>query len=135
VNALLDDVNTRFDNGEGDDEEWGGIEEEEAQIEPVDHEEEYIDEDKYTTVTVEAVDISKEGIKKSGEDEHGDEEDGITEVQGKVSKEDKDEKVKKVWPKKPKKKFRYESKTERKLTRIKQRSGGKSRAGARRGND
>jgi len=48
----------------------------------------------------------------------------------------KEEKVKKVWPKKPRKqKFRYESKAERKFTRGKQKAGNKAKADARRGND
>lgn len=124
VNAFVDDASAIFGAGI-EDEEWGGIEDVETatpQVEPVDYEEEYIDEDKYTTVTVEAVDISKEGIKSSRDDE----EDGVDEVEGKVTKQDtvehKDKKGKKVWPKKEaKKKFRYESKTERKATRMKQR--------------
>jgi ribosomal RNA-processing protein 17 len=42
----------------------------------------------------------------------------------------------KKWPKKEKKKkFRYESKAERKVTRGKQKAGNKARADARRGGD
>lgn len=61
-----------IDNGDSDfdkesDEEWEGIEEPPA----VDYEAEYIDEDKYTTVTVEEIDSSREGLRKSilGEDD------------------------------------------------------------------
>ncbi|KAF5875494.1 putative rrna processing protein rrp17 protein [Botrytis fragariae] len=133
VNALLEDVEERFDGGDGD--EWGGIEEEEAEEEApelVDHEEEYIDEDKYTTVTVEGIEISKDGIKRTADEEDSD--DGIHEAKGKVIKEE--EKVKKVWPKKPrKKKFTYETKAERKMTRQKQKSGSRAAADARRGNN
>ncbi|KAI9648759.1 hypothetical protein NHQ30_003399 [Ciborinia camelliae] len=134
VNALLEDVDAKFDGGDGD--EWGGIEDEEegeeVQEEVVDHEEEYIDEDKYTTVTVEGIEISKEGIKRTADE--GDSDDGIEEAKGKVIKEE--EKVKKVWPKKPrKKKFTYETKAERKMTRQKQKSGGRAAADARRGNN
>lgn len=126
VNALLKDARS---SGEEED-EWGGIEDNEAVVEPVDHEEEYIDEDRYTTVTVEAVDVSKEGIVKIGEEESENE----------VSEEDtkpaeKEASGRKVWPKKPrKKKFRYESKADRKVTRGKQKAGNKARADARRSN-
>jgi len=115
----------------GEDGEWGGIEDDPVEVEPVDHEEEYIDEDKYTTVTVEAVDVSKEGLQKVvNEDEDEVEEKTFTKPF------DKDEKGKKVWPKKVrKKKFTYETKTERKFTRNKQKAGNKAKADARRGTD
>ncbi|ESZ94596.1 hypothetical protein SBOR_5007 [Sclerotinia borealis F-4128] len=134
VNALLEDVEERFDGGDGD--EWGGIEdeveEEKVEEDVVDHEEEYIDEDKYTTVTVEGIEISKEGITKTADADDSD--DGIEEAHGKVTKEE--ETGKKVWPKKvKKKKFTYETKAERKLTRQKQKSSGKKAAEARRGNN
>lgn len=125
----------KFDGGDGD--EWGGIEEdgdeeEEVQEEVVDYQEEYIDEDKYTTVTVEGIEISKEGIKRTADED--DSEDGVDEIKGKFTKEE--EKVKKVWPKKPrKKKFTYETKAERKMTRQKQKSGSRAAADARRGNN
>ncbi|KAK6603070.1 nucleolar protein 12 [Botrytis cinerea] len=116
VNALLEDE-------EEDDEEVPEL---------VDHEEEYIDEDKYTTVTVEGIEISKDGIKRTADEEDSD--DGIHEAKGKVIREE--EKVKKVWPKKPrKKKFTYETKAERKMTRQKQKSGSRAAADARRGNN
>ncbi|KAJ8059314.1 hypothetical protein OCU04_012275 [Sclerotinia nivalis] len=136
VNALLQDVDEKFDGGDGD--EWGGIddedeeEEKDVQEEVVDHEEEYIDEDKYTTVTIEGIEISKEGIKRTADEDDSD--DGIDEARGKVTKQE--EKVKKVWPKKPrKKKFTYESKAERKVTRQKQKSGSRAAADVRRGNN
>lgn len=94
----------------------------------VDHEEEYIDEDKYTVVTVEAVDISKDGLQRVADEEE--------EVEREIKPVVKEEKAKKVWPKKPRKqKFRYESKAERKVTRGKQKAGNKAKAEARRGND
>lgn len=134
MNALLHDVEEKSDGDGEDEEEWGGIEDEEAEEEApelVDHEEEYIDEDKYTTVTVEGIEISKNGITRTADEEDSD--DGIHEEKGKVIKE---EKVKKVWPKKPrKKKFTYETKAERKMTRQKQKSGSRAAAGARRGNN
>lgn len=126
-------MDDKFDGGDGD--EWGGIKDEEeegadAQKEVVDHEEEYIDEDKFTTVTVEGIEISKEGITRTADGDDSD--DGTEEAKGRITKE---EKVKKVWPKKPrKKKFTYETKAERKMTRQKQKSGGRAAADARRGN-
>jgi ribosomal RNA-processing protein 17 len=55
---------------EESDDEWEGIEEPPA----VDYEAEYIDEDKYTTVTVEEIDSSREGLRKSILGEDSDEE-------------------------------------------------------------
>jgi ribosomal RNA-processing protein 17 len=128
VNALLADADGEREEGE---DVWNGSEEEQVVVEPVDHEEEYIDEDRYTTVTVEAVDVSKEGLVKIGEEDSSDEtaEADPKPVAAETSK-------KKLWPKKErKKKFRYESKAERKFTRGKQRAGNKAKADARRGND
>ncbi|KAL3418216.1 nucleolar protein nop25 [Phlyctema vagabunda] len=131
VNALLKDINTPGESIGSDGEEWGGIEDD-VVVEPViDHEEEYIDEDRYTTVTVEAVDVSKDGLHKII-DEDSDE----TAKVERPREEVKEEKGKKVWPKKPRKqKFRYESKAERRFTRGKQKAGNKAKADARRGND
>lgn len=118
------------DAADSSEDEWNGIEEAEEAVPIIDHEEEYVDEDRYTTVTVEEVDISKEGLHKLA-DEEGDET-----MEAEESKKAKDEKVKKTWPKKPRKqKFRYESKAERKFTRGKQKAGNKTKADARRGND
>lgn len=131
VNALLKDVNgTGTEEEEEDDGEWGGIEDEQPAVEDVDHEEEYVDEDRYTTVTVEAVDVSKEGLVKIGVEESEDE---VAEADKKPV--EKEASGKKVWPKKPRKqKFRYESKAERRFTRGKQKAGNKAKADARRGN-
>jgi ribosomal RNA-processing protein 17 len=131
VNAILKDTwipGEEADAGEG---EWGGIEDDEVVVpELVDHEEEYIDEDKYTTVTVEELDVSKEGLLRVADE---DESEDTLEAEVKPVEE---EKKGKQWPKKPrKKKFRYESKAERKVTRGKQKAGNRARADARRGND
>ena len=102
----------------------------------IDHEEEYIDEDKYTTVTVEAVGISKEGFSKADDDGDGNEGDegkfnekspthatlqkkSVTNNGNQRSKSKDGEQ--KGRQKKKRKKFRYESKADRKLTRTKQR--------------
>ena len=120
-----------------------------AEARPIDHEDEYADDDRFTTVTVEAVDVSKDGLRKvREEDEEKDEEGdtaGMNESQRAPDKEStaqgKDsEGSKRIWTKEPpkglkkkKKKFRYESKAERKVTRYKERSGNKAKAKARRG--
>lgn len=101
--------------------EWEGIGE--AQPEEVlPDDEEYVDEDKYTTVTVEAMD---------GEDEADalDDEDSAvkTIVPSKGEAGAKGITKKRIWSKDgqakaKKKKFRYESKAERQATRQKQKS-------------
>jgi ribosomal RNA-processing protein 17 len=130
VNRAVKEAEGGFADPGSDEEAWNGIEEEEVAPEPIDHEEEYIDEDKYTTVTVEAVDVSKEGLQKVVDVEEDD-----SEAEAPPLVETKD-KGKKEWPKKVrKKKFRYESKVERKVTRAKQKFGNKSKADGRKGNN
>ncbi|KAK8158872.1 nucleolar protein 12-domain-containing protein [Phyllosticta citrichinensis] len=125
------------DDQEGEDAEWNGIQDEQADA-VVDREDEYVDEDKYTTVTVETVDVGREGLTKrkapdddeeeeaSGDGESEGEEAGEEEQKGAAAAKTKD--GKRVWtkekpktdkPKKKKKKFRYESKSDRKVTQAK----------------
>jgi ribosomal RNA-processing protein 17 len=136
VNALLAEAKTTGidDSDDSENEAWDGISDDNA-IEPIDHEAEYIDEDRYTMVTVEAVAVSKEGLHRVAEDEDTGEEDDSRELKIPVdSNEAKTGANRKVWPKRTKKKFRYESKAERKITRGKQKAGNKVKADARRGN-
>lgn len=121
---------------EGGENGWEGIPE--AVPELVDHEEEYVDEDKYTTVTVEEVDISRDGIRKiQGADEDGGEAPDTIKVPTLPAKPKKDsarktrDKDKKI--KKKKKTFRYESPAERKMNRLKVREKNSKAAKARRG--
>ncbi|KAK2751908.1 hypothetical protein FQN55_008650 [Onygenales sp. PD_40] len=124
---------------EDEDGEWQGI----AEPPPIDYEAEYIDEDKYTTVTVEELDPSKEGLRKAhnGEGEgEGEGEGDEAEVQEEKKKEEGSKPKKRPWaknntdkPKKKKKKFRYENKAERRVTKLKERSGNKRQAKERRG--
>ncbi|PSS02392.1 nucleolar protein 12-domain-containing protein [Coniella lustricola] len=108
-----------------DEEEWTGIEDAAPSaptaptLEPVDHEEEYIDEDIYTTVKVEAVSIDRDGLhnKAELEAEDGDDGDEAASKKSRSAEEDK-KKAKKEYPKK-KKKFRYESKFDRQKTNRK----------------
>ncbi|GAD94064.1 hypothetical protein CIMG_07562 [Paecilomyces variotii No. 5] len=120
------------EESDSNDEEWEGFEEPPA----VDYEAEYIDEDKYTTVTVEEMDASKEGLYKAEKDESDESSSrkGDT-VQPTPKSNSATKKAKKAGddkPKKKKKKFRYESKEERKLARTKQKMSNKRKADARR---
>ncbi|KAL2860883.1 rRNA-processing protein RRP17 [Aspergillus lucknowensis] len=113
-----DDDNASNDNDDGD--EWDGI----AEHPPVDYEAEYIDEDKYTTVTVEEMDPSKERLLQSDDEDRLEEQsahpDNPRDIRlDKQAEETKGPSGRK--PKKRKKKFRYESKEERKVTRMKER--------------
>ena len=144
VNALLKPVShtdSEDENAEDSEEntEWEGIEEPTE----LNHEAEYIDEDRYTTVTVEAMDVTREGLSKpeegfvpqlGAEGEIGIEE--SSKLEGKPA-------GKRIWtkekpkdqsdhPKKKKKKFRYESKAERKFTRVKEKMKNSKQASARR---
>jgi len=129
--ALRDVAGLDKTDADEDDDVWGGIEEadEDKIILPsVDHEEEYVDEDRYTTVTVEAVDVFKDGLHRIADE---DEDVENTPKHWKATEEDA--KPKKKWPKKEKpKKFRYESKVERRISRGKQKGKNTAKADARR---
>ena len=102
--------------------EWNGIEEPSR----IDATDEYVDEDKYTTVTIEAMDdpqdVHDDGDKAGPMKETAD---GAEQKEG-----DEQRKGKREWTKnkpagikkKKKPKFRYESKAERKAGRQKQKS-------------
>ena len=102
------------DSESGD--EWGGVSDEEVAAEPVDREEEYVDEDRYTTVTVEAVNVDRDGLHNSKAE--SDERKAARSKAAEVVT-DQPEKEAKERPKK-KKKFRYESKADRRVTERKQ---------------
>lgn len=111
------DIEAAEDN---DDEEWDGIADE-PNLDIIDHQEEYVDEDRYTTVTVESVVVSRDGLAKP---ELVDEDDtASTEVIEEKADEEEPSSRKKDHdrPRKKKKQFRYESKFERSLTNAKQR--------------
>ncbi|KAK2871878.1 hypothetical protein FQN49_002732 [Arthroderma sp. PD_2] len=139
------------DQDEDDGEEWNGI----VEPPPVDYEAEYIDEDKYTTVTVEEIEATKGGLvvtrrdadgERQDKDDASDTEDGGEDGDEKAEKEkaksDGKWKGKKIWTKenpnkenrkkrKKKRDFRYESPAERKLNRAKERGKKKKQADAR----
>ncbi|KAH6612505.1 nucleolar protein 12-domain-containing protein [Boeremia exigua] len=88
---------------------------------PINLADEYIDEDKYTTVTVESIGITRSGFSRPGEAE--------ALAAADRAKGEEALKTKRVWtkerprserPKKKKVKFRYETKSERKMERMKQ---------------
>lgn len=111
----------------------GGMEEE------LDREEEYVDEDRFTTVTVEAVDVSRDGLHKVIQKQNSENPDdielsNIPSTNG--AKEAQNGRLRRAKEqlggvKKKKKKFKYETKAERKVTRYKERSGNKKQAIAR----
>ncbi|EEQ34548.1 rRNA processing protein Rrp17 [Microsporum canis CBS 113480] len=132
----------RSDNSEqeeGDEEEWNGI----VEPPPVDYEAEYIDEDKYTTVTVEEIEATKGGLvtrrdgaeKSTDTDEEGGEE-GAQVTNGAKPKQKtsraKDNPNKDIKKKRKRKRdFKYESPLERKMNRAKERGRKKKQAEAR----
>lgn len=109
------DLDEDFD--EESPEEWDGFPDQ-PNLELVDHEEEYIDEDRYTTVTIESVAVSRDGLHKPQLDEEDGEEGDKSKL--KQTEEEKTKSSSRDWPaKKKKKKFRYESKIDRQLTERK----------------
>jgi len=139
VNAMLPgrslaaEADDSDDHGEEVAAEWEGVEE--AVPEPVDHEAEYVDEDKYTTVTVEEVDISRDGISRlrDSDDDQGEKEKEATNSQPAATKKPPGKKDKDKRPKKKKKAFRYESPADRKMNRLKEKAKKTKAARARRG--
>ncbi|TDZ74230.1 Ribosomal RNA-processing protein 17 [Colletotrichum trifolii] len=125
VTALLEEAQAAdSDNDQefqGEDfEEWDGIKDQaqdKAQTDVLDYEDEYIDEDRYTTVKVEAISVTRDGFEKLHND-GGEANDSEDEAKAKRYAEEKaaaeKDKTRKERPKK-KPKFRYESKVERQL--------------------
>lgn len=108
--------------------EWGGFQDTPVRQDLVDHEEEYVDEDRFTTVTVESVNISKDGLTSSRPDEEdsADERGGDKNTQAQPERTDS-EKNEHATKKKKKQRFRYESKLERQITTIKEKARNKRR--------
>ena len=118
---------------DADEDGWAGIEEPSK----IDGTDEYVDEDKYTTVTIEAMDDPGNVLGNSEKDGTGE---GKPESGADQGKGD-DRKGKREWTKKKpgggikkkKPKFRYESKADRKAGRQKQKSKNSAAAKERRG--
>ncbi|WEW60021.1 hypothetical protein PRK78_005503 [Emydomyces testavorans] len=131
MNGSSSDSQGGGDSEEDNSEEWEGF----TELPAVDYEAEYIDENKYTTVTVEDMDLSKEGIYQATEINDSREMDGREpRHMSSVDRVDDNQPSKKNLDhaKKKKKKFRYESPAERKATRMKERTGNRKQAKARR---
>lgn len=109
------------EKGGKDDDEWGGIEDPPPAptLEPVDHEEEYIDEDLYTTVKIEAVSVDRDGLHNKAELEAEDSDDEDGKGGSEAASKGAEAKDRNDLPKKKKKKFRYESKFDRQVTNRK----------------
>ncbi|KAI1410963.1 nucleolar protein 12-domain-containing protein [Hypoxylon sp. FL1857] len=124
VNAILKQAQEAgYVGGETSEEEvdeWGGFQDTPA-LEPIDHEEEYIDEERYTTVTVESVSVSKDGLSSSKPDDDSGEEDE-EKAAGGDSEQSPRSKEKARPPKKKKPKFRYETKAERQVNQKRQKA-------------
>ncbi|KPI46002.1 Ribosomal RNA-processing protein 17 [Cyphellophora attinorum] len=134
------------DESENDSEDGDDVVVTEAVLEKVDHEAEYVDEDKYTSVVVEEVAVDRDGFVHGDDAVSDDEVEAQTVVeQSKAIKKtgDAGSKGKRKWTiekpkdaaakaKKKRKKFRYESKAERKIERGKQRAKNSKQAKARR---
>ncbi|KAM4055943.1 nucleolar protein 12 (25kDa) domain-containing protein [Hirsutella rhossiliensis] len=114
--AVVDPVEA--EPNDGDEDEWGGFPDK-PDLDIIDHEEEYVDEDRYTTVTVETVSVSREGLSKPQTEAN--EADDVETAH--PSSGDQEFREKEARPAKiKKKKFRYESKIERQLTNSRQRA-------------
>ncbi|KAI1335200.1 nucleolar protein 12-domain-containing protein [Xylariaceae sp. FL0016] len=111
---------------EAQNEEWGGFEDAPVE-EPVDHEEEYVDEERYTTVTVESVNVSKDGMTSSKPEGDSDQESEAEAGDQELQKSS--DNVKGHPPKKKKPKFRYETKAERQFSQRKQKARNKRKRG------
>ena len=120
-------------------EAWSGVED--AEPPPIDHEAEYVDEEKYTVVTVEAIDLSKEGLSMAQPDQDLEPDEHGSKVSARSDKSAA-EQQKSPWTKekpkdsakkrKKKRNFRYEGKVERKEARSKQKARNSKQARERR---
>ncbi|KAI1214934.1 nucleolar protein 12-domain-containing protein [Annulohypoxylon truncatum] len=125
VNAILKEAQQAGyvggeETSEDEAEEWGGFQDTPA-LEPIDHEEEYIDEERYTTVTIESVIVSKDGLSSSRPEGDSGEEDEDETTKG-DSQHPPGSQENTRPPKKKKPKFRYETKSERQLSQRKQKA-------------
>ncbi|KAL2176364.1 nucleolar protein 12-domain-containing protein, partial [Thermothelomyces heterothallicus CBS 202.75] len=125
INKILREAEyagTADQNEKDSEDEWGGFSDNDIAEPPIDVEEEYIDEDKYTTVTVEAVNVDRDGLHKPELGHPSDGEESGKEEGSAEQNLQKDEVKRPKEPKKKKKKFRYGNKIERELEARKQRA-------------
>ncbi|KAI7787753.1 rrna processing protein rrp17 [Diaporthe eres] len=120
-----DQEDSETDGSDKAEDEWNGFDEapQAPALEAVDHEEEYIDEDLYTTVKVEAVSVDRDGLHNKSELEAVDDDSGersaADDTESKNAKGTTSNEGRKDHPKKKKKKFRYETKVVRQMTNRK----------------
>jgi ribosomal RNA-processing protein 17 len=123
------------DEDDEEDTTWEGIVDQE--IPKVDREEEYIDEEKFTTVTVEEVEISRNGFVRANETSEEEDDPGpktksvVPVTPDKEMTKSSDKRKAKPPRNKKKRNFRYENKEERNAARMKERSRNKAHANAR----
>ena len=127
---------------EGEEKEgsWEGIPD---LIQHVDHEDEYVDEERFTTVMVEAVDFTKDGLLRPNQEIEGEGDaekverrkqlQGLLPANGAKMTSTTSRRMNRAPDRGKKKKFRYESKADRKATRAKEMFGKRAKAKARRG--
>lgn len=129
VNKMLRESGMAVDpsleeDSENDSDEFTGFPDA-PNLEIVDHEEEYIDEDRYTTVTVESVAVTRDGLEKPLTQEEHEEQERARETKKKEYEAEEEKKRKaarlKKDKKEKKKKFTYENKIDRRLTEAKRR--------------
>lgn len=116
--AVTSQVDEDESAGEGL-EDWDGFPDK-PDLELIDAEEEYVDEDRYTTVTIESVSVSRNGLGKPGHLE-GEQEDRAQDKHEAAKNNGAAPILRKHARQKKNKKFRYETKAERHLTEIKRR--------------
>lgn len=122
TSGAIDPNEDEEESPEYESDEWDGFPDR-PNNELVDQEEEYIDEDRYTTVTVESVSVSRDGLEKPSIRQDSDDSDGDDNTdKGEDGEDTSKSKVSSTKPKKKKKKFRYENKFERQITDKKQRA-------------
>lgn len=132
-------------SGDSDDSDSDETESLDEPPEKLDHEAKYVDEDKYTTVVVEEVDVDRDGFVKVGgsndtrkpiasESEETTAQTNGAKPKGTTRRQWTHERPKDAAskPKQKRKKFRYESKAERKVERGKQKAKNSKQAKARR---
>lgn len=124
VNALLREAQNAGQDDDDSDEDWKGFgDEPPPELKPMNFEEEYIDEDKFTTVKIESVNIDRDGLHRPEDDENeSSDADGDGESKTEKKKAEGEKPSKEQKPKKKKKKFRYETKFERRLSESKRKA-------------
>ena len=148
VNALLKpEVQDDTDGADVDNRsEEADAREDTSEPPPVDDEAEYVDEDRYTNVTVEPVGVSRDGLHSTKREPEANLDDKGKSLDADLAttatkpapekdgkrKLTKERQVDRLTGKKKRKKFRYESKAERKVSRVKQRTKNSKQAKTRR---